>query len=109
MAVLTSTPEPNQPQPACMVPHLLQAPGVAADGASERVTGSPLPGSATRTDRGLPGYRAILFERAAANHPAGLPSSRQIPSGNAAFRTEHSLSTGTYRISGLTQTAHSLA
>jgi hypothetical protein len=68
---------------------------LAADDASERVTGSPSPGSANRTDRGLPGYRAILFERAVANHPAGLPLARRIASGNAAFQAKHPLSTGT--------------
>ena len=59
---------------------------LAADGASEWVTGSPSPGSSNWTVRGLPGYRAILFGRAAVDHPAGLPSARQCAPGSAAFR-----------------------
>ncbi len=49
---------------------------LAADGASERVTGSPSPGSSDWTVRGLPGYRAVLFGRAAVVHPVGPPSAR---------------------------------
>ncbi len=49
---------------------------LAADGASERVTGSPWPGSTYGTVRGLPGYRVVLFGRATVDHPARLPSTR---------------------------------
>ncbi len=49
---------------------------LAADGASEWVTGSPSPGSVDWTVRGLPGYRAVFFGRATVVHPAGPPSAR---------------------------------
>ncbi len=49
---------------------------LAADGASEWVTGSPLPGSSNWTLWGLPGYRAVFFGRATVVHPAGPPSAR---------------------------------
>ena len=49
---------------------------LAADGASEWVTGSPSPGSYDWTVRGLPGYRAVFFGRATVVHPAGPPSAR---------------------------------
>ena len=49
---------------------------LAADGASEWVTGSPSPGSSNWTVRGLPGYRAVFFGRATVVHPAGPPSAR---------------------------------
>jgi hypothetical protein len=74
---------------------------LAADGASERVTGSPSPGSSNRTVRGLPGYRAVLFGRAAVVHPAGPPSARPSASGSAAFRECDPLSIRNLLISGL--------
>ena len=74
---------------------------LAANGASERVTGSPSPGSSNRMVRGLPGYRVVLFGRAAVDHPARLPSTRHSASGSAAFRDRDTLSTRDLRISGL--------
>ena len=74
---------------------------LAADGASERVTGSPLPGSTYGTVRGLPGYRVVLFGRAAVDHPARLPSTCLSAAGSAAFRDRDTLSTRDLRISGL--------
>ncbi len=65
---------------------------LAADGASEWVTGSPSPGSSNWTLRGLPGYRAVFFGRATVFHPAGPPSARPIASGSAAFRVAEPLS-----------------
>ena len=53
---------------------------------------SPSPGSSNRTFRGLPGYRAVLFGRAAVDHPAGPPSARPNASGSAAFRVAEPLS-----------------
>jgi len=41
---------------------------------------------------GLPGYRAVLFGRAAVDHPAGPPSARPSASGAAAFRVSEPLS-----------------
>ena len=49
--------------------HVAGRRSLATDGASERVTGSPSPGSANWTVRGLPGYRAVLFARAACQPP----------------------------------------
>jgi len=74
---------------------------LAADGASERVTGSPSPGSTYGTVRGLPGYRVVLFGRAAVDHPARLPSTRLSAAGSVAFRDRDTLSTRDLRISGL--------
>jgi len=82
---------------------------LAAAGASEWVSGSPLPGSFSRTVRGLPGYRAVLFERATATHPVGLPSTRPSRLRECCFPGENSLEHRKEGISGLTQVAHSLA
>ncbi|MFH1762833.1 MAG: hypothetical protein ABIF09_01455 [Gemmatimonadota bacterium] len=46
---------------------------LAADDASERVTGSPSPGSTIETVRGLPGYRATLLKRAICHPPRRSP------------------------------------
>jgi hypothetical protein len=58
----------------------------ATGGASEWVTGSPLPGTSSGTKWGLPGYRVILFERAPANHPAGLPFDSPSRLGECCFQ-----------------------
>jgi hypothetical protein len=71
---------------------------LAADGASEW---APLPGSTDWTYRGLPGYRAVLFGRAAVDHPAGLPSTRPFASRCAAFRVYEPLGIREYTFSGL--------
>jgi hypothetical protein len=91
---------------ALSVPGSISATGpaagpLAADGASERVTGSPSPGSTYGTVRGLPGYRVVLFGRAAVDHPARPPPTRLIAAGSAAFRDRDTLSTRDLRISGL--------
>jgi len=82
---------------------------LAAASASERVTGSPLPGSTNWTVRGLPGYRAVLFKRAACHPPRRSPLARPIASGSAAFWAENPFSTGICFFSRLTHAAHSFA
>jgi hypothetical protein len=63
-----------------------------------------------RTYRGLPGYRAILFGRAAVEHPAGPPSARPNASRGAAFQVFDPLSIRDYRsFRGCIPAAHPLA
>jgi hypothetical protein len=78
-------------------------------GASEdwyRASASPdLP----RDGKGLPGYWAVFFGRAAVRDPAGSSSAHEHASEAAAFRASKPLSTGTFGISGLNPAAHPFA
>ncbi len=66
------------------------------------ITGPPCsPVGSPEERKGLTGYQAILFERAAVHDPAGPPLTHPTASGDAAFRLCETLSTGIIGFSGL--------
>ena len=107
--------EPRPPRQAPGPPHIRSLRGVRASGPHRRLPvrhggQRGLGGSRVRRrgragphrvsvarifqldNRGLPGYRAVLFGRAAVDHPAGPPPARPIASGGADFRVSEPLS-----------------